>query len=635
MLKNIVCVIMLTSFLSSCSFKSDKDKDSKTRSNEELNADDLKKLDSDGDMINDLDEINQGHDRYIADIPKLSVHFLQDYSININYKDQESFILDTVIARENPDFKYRTGDLFLRENSLKNAAKIARFSSVSWGKIEQKDFSWIKYPRIDKSYYFEKAREYKHWKKSHQIDSSITLENSLKLLESPIFESIEEVELNFYYYSYKKESYVLIHTQKLDQVFHSGQREDFTITINNPPKELIEDTYFRHGEFIVSEIKDFFIPDLNIKYSDLMASVKAKTLPVYKTNPYENTLDYVAVSNEGEEFISILEKLLPKKFSVEENTLTQIEQFSSNLPDYKYLHEISSEDKLGKWFIMTNKLKQHYLKHKFRNTDTITLSYITGAELANQTQEKTYSLQSNIKSKSQKKLIPLGNITNNSSLSVSLFPNTLEGLKLNVEHGRFAFKPPRCRNCTGTNWSVKAEFQLNTFKSFKNDWIVQDVDQIKKAFDILINNTVLPMDELIENNQLSLELKGDESFHYFHLTLKNLHELEVIQAGKENVAYLQLKPLSVQSAGEGLQINKVSGKNIKKVHHAGMICFNEAKKRNAKIAVTSWKFSEWQKFVNWGKAVRGTKWRPHKGNKKKYWTGVDLDIVSTIENNYN
>jgi hypothetical protein len=636
MIKYLLYITLLTSLISSCSFKSDKKDEKKVTTTQEIKPEDLEKLDSDGDLINDLEEENSGLDRFIANIPKLSVNFLQDYSINVNYKDESAkFSLDTKIARDNPDFKYRVGSLFLRENSLKNAAKLGRFSGVSSGKIKQEDFTWVKYPEIDEYYYFQKAREYKYWNQHEVKGSSITLENTLKLLESPIYESINQVEMSFYYYSYSQEAYVLIHTEKLDRVFHSGKREDFQITINNPPRELIEDTYFRHGEFIISEIKDFHIPGLKLKYSDLISSVKAKSIPVYKTTPYENTLNYVSVNSHGEEFISILKKLYSDKFTVQENSLSQVEQFTTNLSDYTYLHEVALEEKLGKWFIMTNKLKEHYLKHKFTNKDAITLSYLTGRELSNQAQEKIYSFQSQMKSLNSGKLIPLGNITNNSTLDISIFPNGKEGVELSSKGGRFAYRPPNCRNCTGTNWSVQADYQINSFSPFSQDWHLESIEEIRKSFDVLVNNKVLTLDELIAQNHATIQLKGDEIFKFVHITIKNFNEFEVIDSGKENVAFIKIRPISVDHAGEGLQINKMGGHNIDKVFHAGGICFQEAFKHKTKLAITSWKFEEWKKNVPWGKTDPRTGWKPEIGQKTKYWTGVDLDLISTITNNYN
>ena len=628
-------LFLVLALSTACSFKSSKDDNKSSRSVNELKPSDLKKMDSDGDLVSDYEEKERGLDPLVANFPKLSVNFLQDYSIKVQFEDESKFSIDTKVARDNPDFKYRIGELFLRENSHDNAAKYGRFSGISSGEIKQQDFTWIKYPDIDKDYYFSKTREFKYWSKTKVKESSVELENTFKLMESPLFDTIEEVELNFYYYSYSKEAYVQLHTEKLDRTFQSGIREDFQITIANPPLELIEDTYFRHGEFIISEVKDFYIPSLKLKYSDLMNSIKAKTIPIYKTTPFENDLNYVAIDKNGEKFISILTKLFSDKFSVQEDKLLQVEQFSNNLPDYDYLHEVSAEDKSGRWFVMTNKIKDQYLKHNFTNSDSITLSYLTGRELSSRINERIYAFSENIQSKDDGKLYAIGNITNNSEIDLSIFLNELEGIQLDVKDGNFYYRPPNCRNCTGTNWSVSAEFQVNSFSGFKQQWFIKDLAEAKASFEVLINNKTLSLDDLVAQNHATFELKGDESFSYIHITIKNLHELEVIEAGKENVAFIKIKPLKVGQIGEGVQINKMGGHNIDKVFHAGMVCLQEAAKRKVPLAVTSWKFDEWQKKVPWGQADRRTGYKPSKGNLKKFWTGTVVDLISTITNNYN
>jgi hypothetical protein len=630
-------LILMSLIIVSCSFKSDKD-DNKaaTRSINELKPSDLKKLDSDGDMINDFQERELGLDRFVANLPKMKINFLQDYSIKVLFDNETQFNIDTKTARDNPDFKYRVGDLFLRENSLDNAAKLGRFSGVSWGIIKQEDFSWVKYPTIDKEFYFSKAREFKYWSTEGKVKSTtIQLENTLKLLESPLYRSIEQLELNFYYYSYSKESYVSLHTQQIDRTFLSGVREDFQISISEPPAELLEDTYFRHGEFIISEIKDFYIPDLKMKYSELLASVKNKTVPVYKTTPFENDLNYVATSKDGDSFINIMEKLYSDKFSIQEDKLFQVEQFSNNLPDFEYLHELSGNDKNGNWFVMTNQIKQHYLKQKFKNTDAITVSYINGNDLSKRVDERIYSLSEDVYSDSTFKKYAIGNVNNNSQISFSVFLKSLKGVQLVSTPGSYFYRPPNCGNCTGTNWSVSAEFVVNSFRTFEQQWFIDELSEINDSIKILINNTELNLAELIERNMATVELREAGGEQYVYYTISKLHGLDIIQSGSENVAFIKLNPLSVGHTGVGLQINKMGGHNIDKVFHAGQICLQEAFKRKIKLATTSWKFSEWQKKVPWGQPDARTGWKPTRGEKQKYWNGIVVDIVSTITNNFN
>lgn len=629
-------LLLFLAITTACSFKSpDGNGKGQVRTVDELKPEELKRIDSDGDMVSNYDEKMNGTDPFVADIPKVDVSFLQDYAIEVVFEDESTFKIDTVVARDNPNFKYRVGDLFLKANSLKNAAKLGRFSGVSWGEIKQEDFSWVKYPNTDKEYYHSKVLEYIKNKGKKIKTLTIELENTLRLQESPYFPSIEGLEVNFYYYSHSKESHVLVHTEKIEKTFQSGVRENFAVTIENPPLELFEDSYLRRGEFIISEVKDFYCPDRKIKNSQILASVKNKSIPVYVSTPYKNEINYVALNEGGEKFITIMQKLYSDKFKVLDEKLTQVEQFTNNLPDFKYLLEVKENDKDGNWYVMTNKIKDHYLKQTFSTSDSITLSYITGKDLAAQKNETFFSLTEKVDSGENFNKYPLGNVTKNSSVDVSVYINSLNGIRLNEKFQQFFFAP-RCGsgNCTGANWSVHAEYMINSFAKFSEPYRFDELADIGDKIKVLINNTELDLAELVKQNQASVMLKEDEVGQYLHVQLTGLDKIETIVNGSENTAFLLISPVKKGTTGVGVQINKMGGHNIDFVFHAGMVAFNEAMKLNLPIAVTSWKFDVWQKKVPWGqRAPNG--WVPTRGEKQKYFEGLVVDVVSTITNNFN
>lgn len=629
-------LLLLLALSTACSFKSPEGKGNpQTRSVDELKPEELKKIDSDGDMISNYDEKMNGTDPFVADIPKVDVSFLQDYSIEVVFEDETTFKIDTVVARDNPNFKYRVGDLFLKANSLNNAAKLGRFSGVSWGEIKQEDFSWVKYPNTDKEYYHSKVMEFVKNKGKKIKSLTLELENTLRLQESPYFPSIDALEVNFYYYSHSKESYVLIHTEKIEKTFQSGVRENFAVTIENPPLELFEDSYLRRGEFIISEVKDFNCPDRKIKNSQLLASVKNKSIPVYVSTPYKNEINYVALNEGGEKFITIMQKLYSDKFAVVDEKLTQVEQFANNLPDFKYLYEVKENDKDGNWYVMTNKIKEHYLKQNFSTSDSITLSYITGKDLSAQRSETFFSLTEKVDSGENFNKYPLGNVTKNSSVDVSVYINGLNGIRLNEKFQQFFFAPQCGRgNCTGANWSVHAEYMINSFKKFSEPFRFDELAEIGDKIKVLINNTELDLAELVKQNLASVQLKEDVVGQYLHIQLTGLDKIEAVVNGSENIAFLLISPVKKGATGVGVQINKMGGHNIDFVMHAGMVALTEGMKHQLPIAVTSWKFAEWEKKIPWGqRAPNG--WVPTRGEKQKYHEGLVVDVVSTITNNFN
>ena len=629
---NKILSLLLIGLMCSCSFKSSKDEES-VKLTDELNVEDLANKDSDGDRITDKEEVDLGLDRFVADIPKIKANFLQNYKIKATFEDESEFVLDTKVARDNPDFSYRVGELFIKKNSLKNAARIGRFSGVSWGEISQKDISWMQYPDISKEFYFSKVREYDLLAKKVKT-ISLSLENNLKLLDSQLYNEIKDVEVNFYYYSYSKSDYVLLHTQKLDQVFQSGVRETFELEIDNVPTDLLEDTYLRHGEFIISEIKDFFIPKINMKYSELLKSVKSKTVAVYKSNPIGYDLNYVATRSSGDSFIDITKRLYGKNIEVLDQKLSTLEQFSNNLESFGNLNELKGKNKNGQWFVMTKRLKTDYLSHLYQRGETISLCYITGDELSSQKEEQVFSKTIDGYSDKKGQIYPLGNIGQNSEAEFSLYLKSEKGTLLSQLQTKFSFRPRSCRNCTGTNWSVWADYNVNTFKDFEKELRVNTLSDIESSVEVYINNTKLNLKELYEQNLLTLELKDSSGEQYLHYKLHGLDKLEAYVVGNENVLQIKLLPIKSGEIAEGVQITKMGGHNVNIPNNAGAITYQMATKHKTKLAVTGLHYDHWNRLVNWGgKDPNG--FVSERGLVQEYWHGIVLDIVSNITNNYN
>src|SRR5690606_42163513 len=96
-------LLFVLAITTACSFKSpDSDKSENVSSVDEISLEEQKILDSDGDLVSDFDERNNGTDPFVADIPRVDVSFLQDYSIEVTFEDESTFKIDTTVARDNP-----------------------------------------------------------------------------------------------------------------------------------------------------------------------------------------------------------------------------------------------------------------------------------------------------------------------------------------------------------------------------------------------------------------------------------------------------------------------------------------------------------------------------------------------------
>ncbi|MFT6632901.1 MAG: hypothetical protein ACJAS4_002869 [Bacteriovoracaceae bacterium] len=629
-------LIIITLMLGACSFKPEADNNDKNQQVRKTKAmnEKLKNLDSDGDLVNDYEEGELGRDHLISNLPVLETNFLQNFRIESNYDDGSQFIVNTEIRRDDADFRFTVGKLFIYENALDNAARIGKFSGVSWGEIKGEDLNLIKFPEIDKKFVHSKLLDYSHYSKKKRTNLKISFDNVIKLKHDGIFNQIENLELNFYYKNKKENRWELLHTSIVDRVFHAGVSENLNIEIENPPIELLEENFLRNGDFIVTEIKNYYIPKLKTSYLNLMKSVKSKTIAVYSITPLEKQLNHVAVGEEGESFSTILNKVYSKNVSIKNEKLDKLDQFVSNLADFKYLYEIRENDKHGKWFVMTNKIKKHYLKHQFTSRDKIVLSYLTGEIISNRVESEVVSKHEQFLSSKNSRAVRLGKISKNSTMNLLVKANNEYGVKLDVEKGNFKFAPRSCRNCSGTDWGVYAEFNINKFRSFKSNLNSLPLNYLYDSVKLSINNQTIDLEKMLEEGDLDIEIVESSDKPFWNLKLKNFHKLKSIKFGEENMVFLSLNARSSGQESEGLKLTHVEGKNVDLIHHGGHIALTQAGKRKIPIAITGINFKKWQDKVFWGKKMRDG-YIPIKGQVKTLFDGYDISFVSSIKNYFN
>ena len=337
---SLLVIVVLSQLFVGCSLKSE-DEASEVSGIEAVQFD--PSGDSDGDRITNGRELELGLNSQIADIPKLQSAFLQNYSINFTYKlpqfEQEiTETIDTRIGREDPDFKYRVGSVLVRDQSLKEAARIGQYSGHIWGDIRARDLTWIKYPEVDPRFYQRNQVIYSNIFTNPDVELtglSIELESSIRLLSHPLFQSIQDLELNFYYYSHERESWELLATKLVERTFGREQTETFSVTLENVPVELVRDSYLKRGEFIVSEIKDFKIGDSGQTYKSLMESVKAKTVQLIINTPHGIEQNFVAPNKGDTRLPALLTSVM--QYRMQDNDLVRLGEFENNLPAYTYL----------------------------------------------------------------------------------------------------------------------------------------------------------------------------------------------------------------------------------------------------------------------------------------------------------
>lgn len=544
MLRNILAGGALF-FFGACSFTKDQNELLRDETNRFSEIKVQENYDSDGDGVNDLDEEQKGRNPFIAEIPNLKIRFLQGYKISFSYKkeneEENHFEMIVNLKDSDADYRFRVGKSFARNYAYKTAASFGKYSSHFSGNIKENDFTWISYPEVDSKDYHQKAMEFRSIIDSgYQVENlTITLTNSARLEESINYKSIKNLNLNFYYFNHESDNYDLVKSTIVDRHFQSGIYESFDVVIENAPLNLIKESFFKRGEFLISEVSDYEISDLNMSYKELLNSVKAKSLPVLYQTPLEDRLFYVATSKSGIGFHNVLRILFDRSYKIENDVLVKIGQFENNLSSFVNLKEVKDKNKLGKWFVMTNELKSTYLDQKYLNSDFIVIAYLTGTELANQLNEKIYSYRKEVHPDKNELVISLGNVSPNSKISFYLKPVAKYGRTVNkiIENwkeaggscGTNCIKYPI--NCT---WEINQFNDYNEIFKFRTD-LTQEAEQI----DLIINGESFVLKELLKVQKV-LVSQLEEGMHF---TINDINLIKHINDYEENQLSLRVKAI--------------------------------------------------------------------------------------------
>ncbi len=627
-------LLVLLALSTACSFKSPEEKSNQAVSQyEELKPEDLAKMDTDGDRINDLEEKERGLNPFVADIPELRVRFLQNYAIKVNWHVKTTdgvehtdsawdFTIDTRVGRNDPDFKYRVGEILVRNKAFSEAARIGKFSSHSWGEIQESDLTRVIYPDVDTRFSGKNSLlTGKYFDNPSVVINKVTveLENSVKLIPSSVYSSVKNLELNFYYFNYETEAYELLDTKIVERHFNRDVNETFSVVLENVPVDLVSQNYLKKGEFIISEVKDFEIAETGIKYSELMKSVKNKSIQMVVNTPLETRSLFVAPLKNKNRFADLMESVYPKQFKIVEDSLEKVGQFENNLSDYTHLREVRGEDKKGKWFVFTDRLTRSYLDHEYQAGDTIVLSYMTGKQLAEQTSEKVNALRFSVSGNDDYEIYPLGNVSPNSVVDFQLATGKRMGEKVKKEEDRPSSSGGSCgRNCT--TWHYSCHLKFHTFQKRDEGYeFNKDLSEELSQLSLIINEDDFNLKTLVDEKKVEVYW-ADKNAHF---RISDISKIKEIFEADENVISLKLTTFT-EMTFDGVNLISHSGRqNYGCFQLAGAAAFN----LKIPIYEGSKDFNQWRHYFNWNVLKLG--------KDRTYKQPFTLDVSSIVNNYHN
>ena len=522
-------------------------------------------FDSDGDKVLDQNELNAGRHPFIADLPQIDLRFLQNYSISIIYLEdgeEKEFKIDTRPLRGQANFKYRVGDILIRNESFNQAAKIGIYNNHHTAEITDNDLTLIKYPSIDKKFYLKTMNDFKEKINEENItieNITIVLGNSIRLAGNGIYNSIKDLELDFYFYDQELRNYVTIGSKKIKRHFNAGVDEIFEITLNNVPFKLIRDGYFARGEFILLKIRDYDIPYLKTSYRQLISSIDRKTIPVIYNTPLKSKIFHVALGvKKKKSFYDIVKTIFDTQFIIEDNNLVKIRQFGNNMEPFNYLHQLRNKNKQGKWFVFTSPINRHYLDYHYSNKDKISLSYITGQILAKRSEQSINSYDFQFTSGAHEYSMPLGHSSANAEIHLLLSPVVQWGQKVKIEN--ILYKEGKTVHCGRGNICPALDFsckvQQYEFIDYEKplDFKKNLGGDISGVLFLVIGENEYALEDLQKEKKLQVYWIDNDA----HIVIKDLQKIQEYSFGENHPIALKIKTI-IKKSSQGLRLIETGG----------------------------------------------------------------------------
>lgn len=522
-MKPIFTILTMAVLLGACSFQSDNHESAQGTSITSASEQEIDpRVDSDGDGVKNIDEITQGRNPFLADIPDLNLQFMKDFTLTYDLGGR-TFQVDSLRDIRSKNFEYRVGSITAFDIVKKTTAQFARYDGVVVGDYKDIDLTRISYPYVSPQFL---ALQGINQEIGLLKNTKVEFTNTLKLERNRGFQTIVNPTFNFHFFNYETGEYELIAQKKIEKVIYEGALEKFNITLEGLPQKLIEENFMQKGEFVTAEIDDFEIPSMNTTYKKLMSSIMEKCIPITVISPVGTKVFYVALNSANNLLGQFLKSIYRNNFKIENNELTQIDGITNNLPKFKLLSELTNLTKVGKWFILiNNEINDNVYQYAFKKGDKIVLNYMTGAELSNQTYKQNIANLPGLTSEKNTRDFEIGEVGQNDELQLVLrAKNITEDYTTSTSWGF---------NDTGGNSSWIYQSILKRTDNFSfTDQIIQ------KRLALVLNGKEYFLSDLIKEKTITAVFDDN----IFKISIPSVSKVFAIDNDETHVLLLRVHP---------------------------------------------------------------------------------------------
>jgi|GEM_PF-6620012 len=362
-----LCLVM-----SACSFKAPID--NKTKASSPLVAD-VSALDSDGDGLNDRVD----KDPSVADIPLFKGEMLEEIKINTSFYSRalDKFQTSELIVKSSDESMVLKPSGSLAKNLVEDVTAYSERSQDNFIlPLTRDQIDTYSAPIITDGIAHNYMAHSSDFEGQGYFLDSVEFEIRNKInFASARFESFRDLILDVYFYDYQTKKLEFIDSFKNMGSFEFNKDHLLDIpSVKTRNTRIMDNSVLKAGKFLYVKVKDFYIPEIQSNYSDLMKEVNKKSVPFVLNSPDGLDVFYVGVNGQTGQFKDLVKKSLKSQYEIDENRFIKFKDY----PVGEYRHDSTDGSRVNvysKWSLVTNEINNNPFSYSFLPSDMIVLNY--------------------------------------------------------------------------------------------------------------------------------------------------------------------------------------------------------------------------------------------------------------------
>lgn len=377
----------------SCSFKkSNSDKASKG-SNPVVSQIIMSK-DSDGDLITDTEEVTKGSDPFIAESPVFTGDFFNEYKLDLEFYNKATGGTDSLswnvkdskvtFPWDKTVYKIDKSSVYM-ESLLKSYAVNSGFSENNFRFFDYNDgvFSYSS-PILTENALLSLSSRLLELERSHFQINRVSLNILARIkIQYQNFKYFKDPVFDIYYKDKDKQGLILIESRSLSGTYNFNEDNDIYIDFESLDSNIIQNAFTSGGASFFIKLRDFTIYETDTKYSSIIASITAKSVPVTiittdSSNDSSNIVTkYIGTNAEPSLLTDILKKAFKENVLLTGNSIDQIDGLANRIRSFGD----SRSNELLKWFVGANYINDDVFAYKFKPNEGIGLAYLSNKKV--------------------------------------------------------------------------------------------------------------------------------------------------------------------------------------------------------------------------------------------------------------